>query len=269
MQSGGDVIIQIKNIEGNVAAIEANVFDWTDLAKKPAYSTQETLTLDRELIGVSRLPLNGDRSLPIFGDWGSNGKEAGTTNPVCVDCPPADYSNEARKTHQSGEAFLAATILQDGKLTDISVVKAAGHGLDAKAVEALLRWQLKPALDQDGRTIEKRTSIKIEFLDYGVSGLPVTAGPSIPRGAPVCIFCPRPDYSEDAKKKKIQGDVWLEVLITLEGKVTDIKIIKSLGYGLDEMAVIAVKKWRFRPPTSPNGMPIRILATIQVQFQLY
>jgi TonB family protein len=268
MQAGGAVILQIKNIEGNSAAIEANIFDWTELTKKPAYSAQETLTLDRELIEESRLPVNGDRGLPVFGERGSSGQEAGTTNPVCVDCPPADYSTEARKANFSGEAYLAATILQDGKLTEISVVKAAGHGLDTKAVEALLRWQLKPALDRDGRPIEKRTSVKMEFLDYGVSGYPLRAGSPSASNIPICIFCPRPNYSEEARKKKIQGDVWIEVLITPEGKVSEPKIMKSLGYGLDEMAIKAVENWRFRPPTSPNGLPIRLLATIQVQFKL-
>jgi TonB family protein len=268
IQAGGAVILQIKGLEGNAAILKADVFDWTELSKKPAYSAQETLTLGRDLIGASRMPLNSDQSLPILGERGNSGGGTGITNPVCVDCPPADLSTEAQKMRLSGEAYLAATILRDGKLTEISVVKAAGHGLDARAVEALLRWQLKPALDQGARPIEKRMSIKIEFLDYGGSGYPLRAGSSIPQVVPVCISCPRPDYSEEGRKNRIQGDVWLEVVITPEGKVSDPKIIKSLGYGLDEMAVKDVEKWRFKPPTSPNGLPIRLMATIQVQFKL-
>jgi protein TonB len=92
-------------------------------------------------------------------------------------------------------------------------------------------------------------------------------------GLPVCVYCPRPDYSDEARKSKYQGDVWLEVLVLENGRpstsANDIRVTKSLGMGLDEKAIEAVRTWQFKPLIGPSGKPIRYLASIQVQFQLF
>jgi len=84
-----------------------------------------------------------------------------------------------------------------------------------------------------------------------------------------CIYCPRPEYSEEGYKAKFQGTVLLRVLITGEGKATNISIIKGLGLGLDEKAIEAVRAWRFRPSVGPNGKPVAAWNTIEVQYRLH
>jgi len=59
-------------------------------------------------------------------------------------------------------------------------------------------------------------------------------------GFPVCIYCPNPQYSEEAVKTKYQGVVMLLVTITADGRVTNIRVSKGLGVGLDEMAIAAL-----------------------------
>jgi len=90
-------------------------------------------------------------------------------------------------------------------------------------------------------------------------------------GNPVCVYCPRPDYSDEARKAKYQGDVWLEILVLENGRVSpnDIKVVKSLGMGLDEKAIETVRTWQFKPMIGPNGKPIKVIATVQVQYQLF
>jgi protein TonB len=90
-----------------------------------------------------------------------------------------------------------------------------------------------------------------------------------PAVKPKCIYCPAPDYSAEAREKHIEGDVWLEVIVTADGKASDrILVTKSMGYGLNEQATKAVKKWKFRPGKDGSGKPVDCWTVIQVQFRL-
>ncbi|MGH9715127.1 MAG: energy transducer TonB [Candidatus Acidiferrales bacterium] len=88
-------------------------------------------------------------------------------------------------------------------------------------------------------------------------------------GIPQCLYCPRADYSDEAMKVKIQGEVELLAVITADGRVTDIHVVKGLGYGLDENAVKAARTWRLRPALGPDGKPSAVREIIQMEFQLF
>jgi protein TonB len=90
-------------------------------------------------------------------------------------------------------------------------------------------------------------------------------------GYPSCVFCPHPDFSDEARKAKYAGDVWLEVLVLENGRpsLNDIRVTRSLGMGLDEKAIEAVRTWQFKPMIGPNGKPVKVWATVQVTFQLF
>jgi TonB family protein len=76
-----------------------------------------------------------------------------------------------------------------------------------------------------------------------------------------------PMYSEEALKAKLEGTVTLYVQIDPSGHPTNIKVVKSLGLGLDENALDAVQKWTFRPGML-KGEPVTVEATIDVSFRL-
>jgi len=88
-------------------------------------------------------------------------------------------------------------------------------------------------------------------------------------GTPSCFYQPAPEYSEEARKTKYQGAVVVEGVINLDGRVTEIKVVKGVGMGLDENAVAAVKTWRCKPASGPGGKPVRTLVPIEVTFRLY
>ena len=86
--------------------------------------------------------------------------------------------------------------------------------------------------------------------------------------APHAFYTPDPDYSKEAKKKKIEGTVVLWVLVGPAGRVDDVRIARTLGYGLDEEAIKAVSKWKFEPGTS-GGVPVPVQINVEVHFRLY
>jgi TonB family protein len=85
--------------------------------------------------------------------------------------------------------------------------------------------------------------------------------------APKVLTKIEPEYSEDARADKIQGTVTLYVIIDVDGHAKDARVLKSVGYGLDEKAVEAVGKWTFQPGTR-GGQPVRVEAQIEVNFRL-
>jgi TonB family protein len=95
---------------------------------------------------------------------------------------------------------------------------------------------------------------------------------SVPIGrgvtAPRVVSSRQPEYSEKARKARIQGAITLSLAVDSDGKPVDVAVVIPLGEGLDENAVEAVKTWRFQPGTSKEGQPVRVLTNIQVSFRL-
>lgn len=86
--------------------------------------------------------------------------------------------------------------------------------------------------------------------------------------APRAIYDPDPEYSEEARKAKYQGTVVLWTVIGPDGRVHDLRVSRSLGMGLDQKAIEAVRKWRFEPAMK-DGHPVAVQVNIEVNFRLY
>jgi TonB family protein len=88
-------------------------------------------------------------------------------------------------------------------------------------------------------------------------------------GYPTCISCPNPDFTPAARQAKRTGIVLLHLTITPEGRAADIVLFKTLGYGLDENAIEAVRKWVFKPALDRDGKPVAVRVTIEVSFRWF
>jgi len=86
--------------------------------------------------------------------------------------------------------------------------------------------------------------------------------------APRVIYQPDPEYSEEARKAKYQGTVVLWCVVGPDGRVKDIRVSRSLGMGLDEKAIQAVKTWKF-DPARKDGVPVAVQINVEVNFRLY
>ena len=87
-------------------------------------------------------------------------------------------------------------------------------------------------------------------------------------GAPKCMECPNPSYSEEARTEKVSGSVVLHLIVTEEGHATNIQVKRSLGHGLDEKAVEAAENWRFKPVVGPEGKPVPVWTDIEFIFRI-
>jgi TonB family protein len=84
---------------------------------------------------------------------------------------------------------------------------------------------------------------------------------------PVVLYKPEPDYSDEARKAKLQGTVLLEVVVDQNGRPQVRKVLQSLGLGLDDQAIKAVSIWRFRAGMK-GGKPVDVLVNVSVSFRL-
>jgi protein TonB len=77
------------------------------------------------------------------------------------------------------------------------------------------------------------------------------------------------DYTEEAKANRIEGNVFLDVIVLADGQVGDVKVAKSLDtvYGLDANAVKAMKQWEFKPGTK-DGKPVAVRVHVEMTFSL-
>ncbi len=85
--------------------------------------------------------------------------------------------------------------------------------------------------------------------------------------APAVLSQVEPEYSEEARKAKFSGTVVLSIVVDANGTPRDIHVVRPLGLGLDEKAIEAVSRWRFRPGMR-GGHPVATQATIDVNFRL-
>ena len=85
--------------------------------------------------------------------------------------------------------------------------------------------------------------------------------------APALLYKVEPEYSEEARKAKYQGTVVVYVEVDPTGHAVNPRIVRSLGLGLDEKAIEAIRQWRFKPGYK-DGKPVTVIAMIEVNFRL-
>jgi TonB family protein len=85
---------------------------------------------------------------------------------------------------------------------------------------------------------------------------------------PACLYCPLPDYTDQARKAKLEGAVVIQAVVTVEGRAEHVSVVRGLGSGLDEKAIEVVQRWRFRPAHDSDGHPVAASVPMEVTFRL-
>jgi len=85
---------------------------------------------------------------------------------------------------------------------------------------------------------------------------------------PKVLYQPEAEFSDEARRNKIQGPVLVSLIVDAHGMPQNVHVVRHLGYGLDEKAVEAVRQYRFKPAMH-NGVPVPVVMKVEVNFQLF
>jgi protein TonB len=86
--------------------------------------------------------------------------------------------------------------------------------------------------------------------------------------APVPIFTPEAEFSDEARRAKYQGVCLISLIVDAQGNPQNPRVVRPLGMGLDEKALEAVRKYKFKPAMKGNS-PVPVMMSIEVNFRLY
>jgi protein TonB len=86
--------------------------------------------------------------------------------------------------------------------------------------------------------------------------------------APVLIYSVEPEFSEEARKAKVAGNVLVNLWVDTQGNPSHVHVIRGVGMGLDEKALEAVRQYRFKPAME-NGKPVLVELNVEVNFQIF
>jgi TonB family protein len=161
-----------------------------------------------------------------------------------------------------------------------------GAGIIRGTIETDAHQQLRIRLRTDGlgaawtgdaqfpMTGELRVLLKQPAISFARSADAVPAESGILRpgvdGAslPVCVFCPSPDYTDLARTAKYRGTVELSLIVTKDGAVNSVLVLKGAPFSLTQKAIDAVQKWKFKP-SKFHGQSVPVRVPVDIEFQLY
>ena len=167
---------------------------------------------------------------------------------------------------ETGEGIPVVRLIDGTTLlpvTDYDQVKEylsrAGRDFPSRGCQVPVSHAIAPDSGEVGTKQALNTPINgVSPVRAGVNGI----------GYPKCIYCPDPGYSKESRLAGTEGLVVLQVVVQANGNPTNIEIIRSLSKSLDESAVDAVQRWRFKPAFNQQGIPIATATQIEVTFRL-
>jgi protein TonB len=88
--------------------------------------------------------------------------------------------------------------------------------------------------------------------------------------APKAIFQPEAEFSDEARRAKYEGTVVVTLIVDANGNPQSVHVTRTLGMGLDEKAVEAVQKYKFKPAVDQKtGKGVPVMVSVEVRFRLY
>jgi len=181
-----------------------------------------------------------------------------------------------------GDATVEFTVAQDGSIVDAKLTDGSGHAaLGELATKAVLKSGPFPPLPTKFGTLQVRA--KLSYLPEAKDqdkdkprGLTSATKPdgcgneSLHCVTPPQVLLsaiPRELGPHDSGAAKYSGTAILQLIVTTDGTPSDIKVVKSLGPGLDAKAIAAVQNWKF-VPAKKDGRPVAVQIQVEVEFHL-
>ena len=165
-----------------------------------------------------------------------------------------DRTNAARPSQVAAAVTTGGFGTAAASARDVAAgtVKTGGFGSDAPVLRRVANGEVQDAGFDQRASAPTRPS--------------VAATKAIDRPVEI-VFKPTPEYTDEARSARIEGTVSLELEFTAAGDVRVLRVVRGLGYGLDEAAQRAALRIRFKPAHS-DGTPVDSRATVHITFRL-
>ncbi|MGA7359626.1 MAG: energy transducer TonB [Candidatus Sulfotelmatobacter sp.] len=215
------------------------------------------------------------------------------------------YRLASKSGEAGGDATVELTILKDGNLAGTKLTGGAGHAtlgdlaqnavtksapfpappaeFTAPSLSVRARFVYQPVASLQSSSGEKQSSLTPRFgAGGGIHSGTTDGGPISVDGVDEPVYRIRnsgirppraisrvdPEFTEEARKKNVSGTVAISFVVTSKGDVTAVRVNRSLGSGLDEKAIEAVRQWKFEPATK-DGEPVAVQMDALMSFNLY
>jgi TonB family protein len=198
------------------------------------------------------------------------------------------YPKEAQKQKLKGTVTLVVTIEENGNVRNAAIT-SGNRILGEATLKAAHKWRFEP-YTQHGRAISVWQNLAFDFAPGQKTARlesplpeptpvprPITMFPSSATNlifrvgggvsAPRVLYMHDPEYTDEARREKVDGTCTLVLIVGPDGLPRNMRVVQSLGMGLDEKAIEAVKQWRFLPAMK-DGQPVAVEISVLVQFNL-
>ncbi len=189
------------------------------------------------------------------------------TSPVLTYSEPAVYPTQLEPLDTSGSVMVTTILGADGIPSGTNVLIPLQRPLNRAAVRATNRLRFEPA-KFNGHPVPVRIFIEFKFPRGEGMAPPTIVQRSNPIEPPVALNSCWVAYPRNARKKRMKGTVAIAFVVSQRGEPTDLHLIRSVARELDESALRAVRRLRFKP-AAVDGKPVPAYVTIEVSFLLY
>jgi TonB family protein len=245
------------------------------------FQTSETVELAQATAqpDPGSLPMPRSRVLGMVLTVDPDAPAHSMTAPGTIVSPAPVYPAAAKAAGIQGIVELNASVTSAGTVANIVDVSGP-QVLRQSAIDAVMQWQFKQP--DDGKSVAGATNIKFIYqLPFQLPGMPPVVGPAPPADeaaagvkqyggdvtAPLPIYRVDPDYTDLARTDRVQGVVTLSLVVDEHGVPQHVKVVRGLGDGLDEKALDALTRSRFRPGME-NHKAVPVFLYYKVDFAL-
>jgi TonB family protein len=186
------------------------------------------------------------------------------------------------RTQINEQSLAAAATLRKPPESDNSMALARSLGADTVIQGSYAKYSLRLGITLTAINLKKtgpfaviNSPLPISAEMAALSSDPIpTFKDGILKGGvgatpnPVCVRCPDPEYTDEARRAQFQGEVVLQVTINPQGRVVNAVVTKGSGHGLEQKSLDAVKKWQFKPIVDLDGNPASVSVSVEVGFRL-
>jgi len=196
----------------------------------------------------------------------------GIRNPTLLKEVKPAYTPEAMRQRIEGVVILEVVVQKDGTVGDVRVMRSldAATGLDNEAINAARQWRFKPST-LGGEPIDIYVTLELAFrLHDGPFGFGAHRQTEVGLIMPVVMSDVQPRYTPEALREKIEGTALVEVVVGVDGLVSDARLVKSVdeASGLNAEALRAARQWVFQPGTF-NRQPVPVVTYLEMKFGMH